>query len=168
MTIQIVRATRDLMDEVRACINSNSELYESISDPKDLNEHVVSDEWAERNFKIREFYLVQDDDSGEFLGEGSFQVLGTFAYIGYFYIKAGHQQNGLGRQLMEYLEQRALDEGLHDLRLFVHRRATWARAFYTKLGFMPLFDNKRKILAIEDGIMKPFYEEGSIMMQKLV
>ena len=168
MTFQIVRATRELMDEVRACINSNSELYENISDPQDISEHNVSNEWAERNFQIREFYLLQEDISGDYLGEGSFQVLGTFAYIGYFYIKADYQQQGLGRQLMAFLEQRTLDEGIHDLRLFVHKRATWARAFYAKLGFMPLFDSKRKILAIDDGIMKPYYEEESIMMQKLV
>nr|MDO8112482.1 GNAT family N-acetyltransferase [Candidatus Sigynarchaeota archaeon] len=155
-----------MMDEVRACINSNYDLYKSISDPRDMSEHQVGDAWVERNFKIREFYLLRDDSTGQFIGAGSFQVLGTFAYIGYFYIKNNFQRKGYGPFLMKFLEQHAIDSKKKDLRLFVHEKATWARKFYEKMGFVIYSSNKHEILSINKGILVPFYEEGSLLMKK--
>lgn len=154
------------MNEVRACINSNYDLYKGISDSNDLSEHQVDDAWAERNFKIREFYLLQDEDKGEFTGEGSFQILGKFAYIGYFYIKAGFHGHGRGKFLMQFLEEQTIASRLHDLRLFVHEKATWARDFYSKMGFDVYKATKDSIFALDKGILKPFYEEGSLLMRK--
>jgi len=166
MGFTIIKATRDMMDDVKACINSNYDLYKNISDPDDLSEHQVDDAWADRNFKIREFYLLQDEDTGESTGEGSFQVLGKFAYIGYFYVKAGFQGQGRGKILMKYLEELALERGKHDLRLFVHAKADWAKNFYKNMGFKVFKSAKDSILAIDNGILKPFYEEGSLLMRK--
>ena len=157
-----------MMEEVRTCINSNYDLYKDISDPKDMSEHQVDDAWAERNFKIRELYLLQDDETGDYTGEGSFQVLGKFAYIGYFYIKAGYQGQGRGKALMRFLEQRASDSGKIDLRLFVHEKATWALAFYETMGFKVYKKKKKAILALDNGILEPFYEENSLLMRKEV
>jgi GNAT superfamily N-acetyltransferase len=166
MEFTIVKATRHMMKEVMACINSNYDLYKGISDPNDLSEHHVDHAWAERNFKIREFYLLQESGSKKVTGEGSFQDLGNFTYIGYFYIKAGFQGQGRGSFLMNYLEQRSLECGKHDLRLFVHEKADWAIKFYKKMGFNVFKSTKDSINAIDDGILKPFYEEGSLLMQK--
>jgi ribosomal protein S18 acetylase RimI-like enzyme len=166
MGFTIIKATRGMMNEVRDCINSNYDLYKEISDPDDLSEHQVDNAWAERNFKIREFYLLQDEETGEFTGEGSFQVLGKFAYIGYFYIKPGFQGQGRGKFLMKFLEERTIASRLHDLRLFVHEKATWARDFYEKMGFNVINSKKAEIIALNKGILKPFYEEGSLLMRK--
>ncbi|HME52087.1 MAG TPA: GNAT family N-acetyltransferase [Candidatus Lokiarchaeia archaeon] len=168
MGFTIIKASRDKMDEVRDCINSNFDLYKDISNPNDLSEHQVDDAWAERNYKIREFYLLQDKDTGEFTGEGSFQVLGKFTYIGYFYIKAGFQGQGRGKFLMQFLEERTIKKGFHDLRLFVHERATWAKDFYKKMGFDVYKSKKTEIIALDKGILKPFYEEGSLLMRKII
>lgn len=161
----IVRAAREHMNEVRACINSNFHLYKDIVDnPHDLNEHHVDAAWAERNFKIREFYLARLD--GTYVGAGSYQNLGDFAYVGYFYVKAGHQRQGIGRALMHFLETRTLMDELRDLRLFCHPDSSWARAFYERLGFGLLSGDKQEILAMDDGVMRPYYEQRALLFQK--
>ncbi len=166
--LSIVRAGKGLMDEVRAVINSNYSLYKDIVHQKDLGEHQVNQEWACRNFAIREFYLMQrkNDAGANYVGMFSFQVLGYFAYVGYFYIKHHLLRNGLGTSMMDLVEKRALDEGVHDLRLFANPRATWALSFYLKRGFHVMESDKSRILAIDGGILAPFYEEDALLMQK--
>ncbi|MHA1369889.1 MAG: GNAT family N-acetyltransferase [Promethearchaeota archaeon] len=154
--------------EVQTCINSNYEKYKNIVDPKDLPEHKVDDDWAKRNFKIREFYLLKDEDLDEFVATASYQNLKNFAYIGYFYVKNGFQGKGYGKTLMKFIEDRTKMDNIHDLRLFAQPKATWAMKFYEKLGFRIFANSKRKILGIDNGIMKPFYEEGAWMLRKIL
>ncbi len=168
MATEIVRATRDMMVHVQDIINSNSSLYEGIVDARDLSEHQVDDAWADRNFKIREFYLLRECGSDLFIGLGSFQVLGNFAYVGYLYVRHGLQQRGHGHALVSYLEQRAIEAGVRDLRLFVNEKASWARNFYARMGFTVYLSRKEDILGLDGGIMAPFYEEGSLFMRKLL
>lgn len=166
MATGISRSTREMMMHVQEIINSNYHLYEHIVDPQDASEHRVDEAWADRNFKIREFYLLQDDDEDIFVGAGSFQVLDDFAYVGYLYIRHGFQRRGYGERLISFLERRAIEDGIADLRLFVNEQATWAREFYKKMGFSIYMSRKADILGIGGGIMCPFYEEGSLFMRK--
>ncbi len=168
MTIEIVRATREMMVHVQNIINSNSHLYAGIVDARDLGEHSVTDAWADRNFKIREFYLLQEDGQGEYVGTGSFQVLGDFTYVGYLYVRYSCQRRGLGQALVSFLGQRAMEAGVQDLRLFVNEKASWARDFYARMGFTVFLSRKEDILSLDGGIMTPFYEEGSLLMRKLL
>jgi ribosomal protein S18 acetylase RimI-like enzyme len=162
----IIRAPLELMDEVRTCINSNYDLYEKIVDPVDLAEHQVDKIWAERNYKIREFYLAREDH--KYVGTASYQKLGSFAYIGYFYIKNGFQRQGFGRVLMNFMEMRTLMDNVTDLRLFANAKSQWALNFYERLGFNIAWRKKEDILALDNGIMKPFYEENSNFLQKIL
>jgi len=168
MVFEIIRATRDMMVHVRDIINSNYILYASIVDARDLGEHSVTDAWADKNFKIREFYLLREDGRGEYVGAGSFQVLGDFAYVGYLYVRFGCQRRGLGQVLVSFLGQRAMEAGIRDLRLFVNEKASWARDFYARMGFTLYLSRKEDILGLDGGIMTPFYEEGSLLMRKLL
>ena len=162
----VVRASRELMNEVMACINSNSHLYEGIVDPQDWSEHSVNEEWAEHNFQIREFYLARDH--GDYIGEALYQNFGSFAYIGYFYIKNQFLRQGYGFHLMRFMEMRTLTDNITDLRLFCNPNSAWAVDFYSKNGFQILSSDKDEILAMENGVMQPFYEENSYFMQKIL
>ena len=160
------RVSLDLMKEVQECINSNTEMYNGIVDPKDLSEHHVDDQWAKRNFQIREFYLARDQ--GQYVGTASYQKLGNFAYIGYFYIKHQYLRKGYGQQLMQFMELRTMQDNIQDLRLFCNPGATWAVAFYKKQCFSILSSKKQQILTMDHKVMQPFYEENSYFMQKIL
>jgi len=162
----IIRASRELMGEVRTIINSNHDLYKDIVDPVDLPEHWVDDAWAERNFAIREFYLARDDAPKHYVGTASYQNLGKFAYIGYFYIKREFHWQKYGQTLMKFIEMRTVLDHVTDLRLFCNPKSMWARDFYIKIGFKVLSSEKNEILAMDNGVMKPFYEQGALFMQK--
>ncbi|MBN2152925.1 MAG: GNAT family N-acetyltransferase [Candidatus Lokiarchaeota archaeon] len=166
MTTEIVRATRDMMVHVQDIINSNYHLYEGIVDARDLGEHRVDEAWAERNFAIREFYLLRGGDNERFVGFGSFQLILDFAYVGYLYVRHGYQHRGYGQELVSFLGRRAIEAGACDLRLFVNEKASWARNFYTKTGFSVFLSRREEILAMDGGIMAPFYEEHSLLMRK--
>jgi GNAT superfamily N-acetyltransferase len=162
----VIRASMALMNEVQACVNENAFLYEYIVDPKDLGEHHVDTAWAERNFKIREFYLARAE--GEYVGAASYQKLGSFAYIGYFYIKPKCHKLGYGQQFMRFLEMRTQSDNVTDLRLFANGKANWALSFYERVGFKVLMTEKQDIMNIDNGIFKPFYEEGAYLLQKVL
>ncbi len=167
----ILRASRELMREVIAIIRSNAYLYKDIvANEHDWSEHWVDETWADRNFSIREFYVARlgTGQEAEYVAAGSYQNLGAFAYIGYLYVKHGHHRNGYGRALMRFLETRALTENVSDLRLFCNKHSDWARKFYESLGFQVLMDEKSDILAFQEGVMVPFYEEDALFLQKVL
>ena len=167
----VFRASREMMGVVAEIIRSNAHLYRDIVENEhDWSEHMVDDDWAERNFKIREFYLARDGSgrAAEYVATGSYQNLGDFAYVGYFYVRHGLHGRGYGRALMRFLEARALADGLTDLRLFCNSRSDWAMRFYEKIGFKECTRDKGEIFNIGGGILRPFYEEGSILMKKSV
>ncbi|MHA1679455.1 MAG: GNAT family N-acetyltransferase [Promethearchaeota archaeon] len=168
MNVLIVKCDLESMEAVRDCINSNYLLYRPIIDEVDRGEHRVDGEWAKRNWRLREFFLLKLGGNGEYVGTASYQNFGEFAYIGYFYIKNGHHGAGYGKQLMAFMEQRTRRDGIRDLRLFTNSRATWALDFYERLGFKVFLKEKQDILSIRDGIMVPFYEEHSWFLKKNV
>jgi GNAT superfamily N-acetyltransferase len=141
-------------------------MYEGIVDPVDLSEHVVDEQWAERNFKIREFYVARAEN--QYVGTASYQNLGNFAYIGYFYIKNQFHGKGYGRGLMQFLELRAMTDHLPQLTLFANPKSLWAVKFYERLGFTVKTGDKKEILEMENGIFKLFYEQNSLLLEKTV
>ncbi len=163
--ISIIRASLSLMGEIRDIINSNYKMYEKILlIQADHGEHFVNEQWTEQNFQIREFYLAREN--GEYVGMMSYQNLGDFAYIGYFYIKFGHHRKGYGKNLMQFLEMRAKTDELKEIRLFVNKSADWAEKAYESMGFKPLSSNKQEILSMNQGIFKKYYEEGQTLLFK--
>lgn len=163
----IIRASLSLMNEIRDIINSNYHLYKDfLLIPKDHSEHFVNEQWVEKNFQIREFYIARD--KGIYVGMASYQNLGNFAYIGYFYIRFGMHQQGYGNRLMQFLEMRTKSAGLTDIRLFVNNSADWAQKAYKSMGFNLLSDNKKEILSLEQGIFKNYYEEDISLLQKIL
>nr|QEE14448.1 Acetyltransferase (GNAT) family protein [Candidatus Prometheoarchaeum syntrophicum] len=163
--LSMIRASFSLMDEIREIINSNYHMYEKILlIQEDHNEHFVNEQWAEQNFPIREFYLARDN--GEYVGMASYQNLGNFAYIGYFYIKFGFHRKGYGRRIMQFLEMKAKSEQLNEIRLFVNDSADWAENAYKSMGFQEKSSNKTEILLMNQGILSKYYEEGQTLLVK--
>ncbi len=163
--LSIIRASLSLMDEIREIINSNYQMYEKILlIPEDHDEHFVSEQWATQNFPDREFYLAREEQ--KYVGMGSYQNLGDFAYIGYFYIKIGFHRKGYGKRIMQFLEMRAKSDQLKEIRLFVNKSAEWAEKAYKSMGFKELSSNKQEILSLNDGIFNKYYEEGQTLLFK--
>lgn len=50
-------------------------------------------------------------------------------------VRPAHQRRGLGRQLLAWAEQRAVQSGLPRLRLYTNARMTANIALYTRLGY---------------------------------
>jgi len=163
--ISIIRASLSLMGEIRDIINSNYQMYKKILlIPEDHNGHFVDEQWIEQNFPIREFYLAREN--GEYVGMASYQNLGDFAYIGYFYVKFGYHQKGYGKNIMQFLEMRAKSDQLKEIRLFVNKSADWAEKAYKSMGFKPLSSDKQEILSMNKGIFAKYYEEGQTLLFK--
>lgn len=163
--ISIIRASLSIMGEIRDIINSNYQMYKDILlIPEDHNEHFVNEQWIEQNFPIREFYLAREN--GEYVGMASYQNLGDFAYIGYFYVKFGYHRKGYGRNIMRFLEMRAKSNQLNEIRLFVNKSADWAEKAYKSMGFKPFSSDKQEILSMNQGIFKKYYEEGQTLLFK--
>ncbi|MHA1519919.1 MAG: GNAT family N-acetyltransferase [Promethearchaeota archaeon] len=164
---QIFRASRELLPEVVDILNSNVPLYESIViDPSNSDEVNVTLEWAQENFETREFYVIRDGGSN--VGFATYQNLGKFAYVGFLFIQYGKHGNGYGTALVNYLLWRTKLEKLSGLRLFVNKKAKWALNFYQKLEFTILSKNKEEILAMDDGIMEPFFIDDHVYMEKRI
>lgn len=162
---QIFRASKELMIDVVDILNSNSPLYRPIVlDAATSDEVDVTLEWAENNFSKREFYIIRDEGSS--VGFATYQNLGKFSYIGYFFIRFSEHRKGYGHSLMNFLQLRTMTENLPEIRLFVHQEAHWAIQFYQKLGFEILSREKAEIIQMDDHLMESFYVDDHIYMRK--
>lgn len=63
------------------------------------------------------------------------------AYLADLSVHPDHQRFGVGTRLIEALWDDARDAGLAHAVVRVWQKATWAKAFYAKLGFKPLSDD---------------------------
>jgi len=164
MFLSIWRINKELMPTVAEIIRSNFDLYKDFISQKDISEYLVDQNWIERNYNLREFYLLKYQT--EFFGTFSFQKLNEYAYIGYFFIKNGYHRRGFGSFILKYIEIKARTENLNKIILLVHPEAYFAVNFYKKHNFGIIETNKKRILEFENGLLKDFYEEGSILMCK--
>ncbi len=165
--ISIIRASRILMREVATIINSNFALYQNIiSNSKDLQNHQIDEAWIAQNYPIREFYLARTN--GNYIGMVSYQHLPPVAYVGYLFIKAGYYRQGYGKTLMQFIKLRAKLDKLDRICLFTNPKAVWAMDAYRSMAFDIITTEKADIMTFEGGILRDFYEEGSVLFQKYI
>ncbi len=161
----IIRASYSLMPHVCEIINSNLPAYqELINGSNNYLDYYVDDDWAQANFKHREFYLARVD--AIYVGMVSFQQLDHFGYIGYFHIHKDHQRKGYGSQLLKFIELRLKSEKLSILRLFTHQKAIWAQKFYQKHDFHLLSSDFQTIRKLDHGVLKPYHAVNHILWEK--
>lgn len=176
----IIKAGREFIPRIVEILNSNAPLYQNIvSNPEQSDEMGVDIGWAEKNFNIRDFYILFDNTEldrvhspsesskdSKYPAFATYQNMGSFSYIGFLFVEFGKHKRGYGRSLLNFLEIRTIHEGLPEIRLFVHRKADWAQNFYQKMGYHVISDNKEEILAMDEGIMQPFYLDDHIYLGK--
>jgi len=154
-----IRASVSLIPQILEIMNSNNALYEKIvEDPKNSDETNLTEAWALKNFEFREFNMEKEGHRE--IGMSTYQNLGEFGYIGYFYIRLSCHKHGYGRIFMNFLEMRAKQDLVRDLRLFVNARASWAVRAYESWGFHLLSASKTESLAMDGGIMAPYYVDN--------
>jgi RimJ/RimL family protein N-acetyltransferase len=157
-SLKIRKATISEMDSVADFVRSSSSWYKKFIDAKDLKEHEVDQEWIDKNFSRRDFFIGSNGQ--EDVGTISMQVIGDLAYLGYIYLSTKHVGQGYGHQLMEFAKQRAANKDLKGLVLIAHPEATWATKAYQKFGFEVIAKAKQEVLNWKGGLLKPYYEEG--------
>jgi len=146
------------MEMIAGFVRSSADWYREIVDEKDMAEHDVGEAWARKNFERRDFYL--GSAGGEPVGTISIQYFGDWAYLGYIYLDVNHVGNGYGGQLIDFAEREIRRAGARGMVLIAHPDADWARRAYLKYGFEIVETEKERVLAWEDGALKPYYEEG--------
>ncbi len=146
------------METIAGFIRSTAEWYRPFADEKDMAEHEVDDEWKKINFERREFFISHNNH--EPIGTISMQQFENYAYLGYIYLDKKHVGKRYGQILMNFTEQLARERRLKGMVLISHPEATWAVRAYEKFGFKTLLTDKSAILEWEDGVLKPYYEEG--------
>jgi len=156
--LQILPAQREDMDMIAGFVRSTAEWYRPFLDEKDMAEHDVDDTWGEVNFRRRDFYVGYHE--GKAVGTISLQYFGRHAYLGYIYLDSKQVGHGFGQQLMKFAERVARKMGMVDMILIAHPEAAWAKKAYLKYGFEIIHKDREDILNWEDGVMRPYYEEG--------
>lgn len=159
----IRRAHRHDMPRIADFVRSSADWYREIVDPDDMAEHDVDEAWADRNYRLREFYIGAADD--EPVGTISLQWLGPWVYLGYIYLDVAHVGRGYGGRLMRFAEREARARGAEGMCLIAHPDAHWARKAYLKYGFEITRRRKERVLAWNDGSLQPYYEEGFELYQ---
>ncbi|MGE0433501.1 MAG: N-acetyltransferase family protein [Planctomycetota bacterium] len=155
--VTIRRARPDDMMTVAGMVRSSAEWYRAIVDEKDMVEHEVGLEWARINFRRRTFFVGELD--GEPFGTISMQTFGSWCYVGYVYLDVAFVGRGLGRVLLDYVADRARQMQLDGLSLIAHPRAEWATRAYLKFGFEKVASAPDEVLAWQDGVLGPYYEQ---------
>jgi GNAT superfamily N-acetyltransferase len=156
--LSIVPAQREDMDLVAGFVRSSADWYRDIVDTRDMAEHDVDDDWAETNFRRRDFYLGHADDTA--VGTISLQYFGDYAYLGYIYLDVRHVGKGYGHTLMRFAEETSRRRGMKGMALIAHPRAQWAKKAYLKFGFEIAERKKNEVLAWNGGALQPYYEQG--------
>ena len=151
-------ARRDEMTMVAGFVRSSAEWYRPLLDDKDMAEHDVDERWAQKNFELRDFYIGSTE--GEPVGTISLQYFGDYAYLGYIYLDVAQVGRGFGQDLMRFAERKAREADMSGLALIAHPEATWAKRAYLKYGFEIVETEKARVLAWQDGVLRPYYEEG--------
>lgn len=156
--LSINPATRDDMDVIAEMIKSSADWYRPFVDEKDMSEHDVDDDWKERNYQLRDFHIAHS--GSEPVGTVSLQHFGDYVYLGYVYLFKHHVGKGFGKRLLEHAERISRSLGRKGMILIAHPEAKWAKKAYLKYGFEIISSNKKEILAWQNGVLTPHYEEG--------
>lgn len=117
--------------------------------------------WSMQAFKdtlkMENYCYFVAEQNGEILGYCGFTFVLDEAEIPNVCVKASARQQGIGKQMMKFLEEEAKKLGIAILYLEVRQSNQSARRLYTSLGFE------------EDGIRRDFYElpkENAVLMHK--
>jgi [ribosomal protein S18]-alanine N-acetyltransferase len=106
---------------------------------RQLIEHGLAWSWnedrIERCLRNRDCVVLAARDRRRLVGFAIMEFYAIHAHLNLFAVQPGHQRQGVGRQLLEWLEASARTAGIFTVHLEVRANNVGAQAFYEKLGF---------------------------------
>jgi diamine N-acetyltransferase len=104
-----------------------------------------------------QFYIIYDQNIK--IGYGSIQIENEIATLHKLYLMGNTQKKGLGRTLLQHLENEALAQGASQMQLFV-KRDNIAKNFYEKVGYSVIKE-------VDKAIGNGYYMNDYLMGKKL-
>jgi ribosomal-protein-alanine N-acetyltransferase len=109
---------------------------------RDLIEHGLPWSWTAArvaaSLRRRDALVVVARTEGKIAGFAIMRYGDDAAHLDLLGVRPDHRGRGLGRRLLEWLEQPALVAGIRSVRLEVRESNAAARRFYEHLGYRPL------------------------------
>ena len=100
-----------------------------------------------RNIRDRETLTIVACDRAQLVGFGITQFEDEQVHLSLLAVRPDHQRSGIGRSLMQWIEESALVAGINTIHLEVRATNEGARRFYRALGFQEI-------------ALMPFYYRG--------
>jgi ribosomal-protein-alanine acetyltransferase len=106
---------------------------------RQLIEHGLAWSWneerVERCLRNRDCIVLAARDRRRVVGFAIMEFYAIHAHLNLLAVQPGHQRQGIGRQLLEWLEASARTAGIFTVHLEVRASNGGAQAFYEKLKF---------------------------------
>jgi ribosomal-protein-alanine N-acetyltransferase len=106
---------------------------------RQLIEHGLAWSWDEdrvaRCLRNRECVVLAARDRRRVIGFAIMEFYALHAHLNLLAVQPGYQRQGVGRQLLEWLEASARTAGIFTVHLEVRANNDGAQAFYDKLGY---------------------------------
>jgi ribosomal-protein-alanine N-acetyltransferase len=106
---------------------------------RQLIEHGLAWSWnedrVERCLRNRDCVVLAARDRRRVVGFAIMEFYAIHAHLNLFAVQPGHQRQGVGRQLLEWLESSARTAGIFKVNLELRATNDRARVFYEKLGY---------------------------------
>jgi GNAT superfamily N-acetyltransferase len=113
---------------------SNKESFSKVIPPEDFIEPYFTKETFKETFEKIDFFAYFDNK--KILGVAGLQMdeIGR-GWVRLVYVLPEHQRKGVGKKLVEKVEQEAQNRGLQEILLYTFEKAVWAVNFYKKIGY---------------------------------
>jgi ribosomal-protein-alanine N-acetyltransferase len=106
---------------------------------RQLIEHGLAWSWnenrIERCLRNRDCVVLAARDRRRVVGFAIMEFYAIHAHLNLFAVQPGYQRQGIGRQLLEWLEASARTAGIFKIHLELRASNVGALAFYEKLGY---------------------------------
>jgi ribosomal-protein-alanine N-acetyltransferase len=106
---------------------------------RQLIEHGLAWSWneerVERCLRNRDCVVLAARDRRRLIGFAIMEFYSIHAHLNLLAVQPGHQRQGIGRQLLAWLEASARTAGIFKVHLELRATNDRARAFYEKLGY---------------------------------
>jgi ribosomal-protein-alanine acetyltransferase len=94
-----------------------------------------NEERVERCLRNRDCVVLAARDRRRVIGFAIMEFYAVHAHLNLLAVQPGHQRQGIGRQLLAWLESSARTAGIFKVNLELRANNEGARAFYEKLGY---------------------------------
>lgn len=130
-----------LMEVFVSSVRENAANYYSLEQLQAWAPNSIDrEEWKNKMHRINPFVILDND---KILGYADLQSSG---YIDHFFVRGGYSGRGIGKQLMNFLLQKAKEKDITELSSDV---SLAAQPFFKKFGFKPIISKKVEVRGVE-------------------